>query len=46
VHALEGVIFVELAKELDNKLFRDVVGVEEDTASISGVLVVLQGAAV
>lgn len=46
MHALEGVLFVESAEELDDELLGDVVGVEEDTASISSVLVVLQGAAV
>jgi hypothetical protein len=46
VHALKGVFLVESAKEFNDKVFGDVVSVEEDTASVSSVLVVLESTSV
>ena len=46
MHALKGVFLIESAKEFNDKVFGDVVGVEEDTASVSSVLVVLESTSV
>jgi hypothetical protein len=46
VHALKGIFLIESAEEFNDEVLGDVVSVEEDTASVSSVLVVLESTSI